>query len=147
MWATYDDSNFPIVNVKMDGVPENNEDFQNFLDTWNSYNSNNLNPNKTPYIFVFDTTEVGMVNMKYAIKMTSFIKELKRQENQYLKGSVIIVKNKYIKFLLKFIFFMQKPVADVHLTDSDDNDFLNKLIAEINIGIEKPYNNVSIVRA
>ena len=35
--------------------------------------------------------------MKYAIKMTSFIKELKRQENQYLKGSIIIVKNKYIK--------------------------------------------------
>ena len=43
MWATYDDSNFPIVNVKMNGVPENNEDFQNFLDTWNSYNSEKLN--------------------------------------------------------------------------------------------------------
>jgi|TARA_Y100000385_G_C12596210_1_gene426837 hypothetical protein len=147
MWATYNDSNFPIVNVKMTGVPENNNDFQNFLDTWNAYNSNNLNPNKTPYIFVFDTTEVGMVNMKYAFKMTSFIKELKRQENQYLKGSVIIVKNKYIKFLLKIIFFMQKPVADVHLTDSDDTKFLSQLISEVNTGIEKQYNNVSIVRA
>ena len=40
MWATYNDSNFPIVNVKMTGVPENNNDFQNFLDTWNAYNSN-----------------------------------------------------------------------------------------------------------
>ena len=42
---------------------------------------------------------------------------------------------------------MQKPVGDVHLTDSDDKDFLNRLVAEINIGIEKPYNNVSIIRA
>ena len=63
-----------IVNVKMNGVPENNEDFQNFLDTWNSYNSEKLNSGKVPYIFVFDTTEVGMVNMKYAIKMTILLK-------------------------------------------------------------------------
>ena len=77
MWATYDDSNFPIVNVKMNGVAVDNEDFQNCFDAWRSYNCGKLNSGKVPYIFVFDTTEVGMVNMKYAIKMTSFIKDLK----------------------------------------------------------------------
>ena len=142
MFSNFDYIYNPYIIVRLGETIQDDDDFDYFLNKWSE-----LHLRKKKYILIFDTTEVGMVNMKYAIKMTSFIKGLKRQENQYLKGSVIIVKNKYIKFLLKFIFFMQRPVADVHLTDSDDKDFLNKLVAEINIGIEKPYNNVSIVRA
>ena len=89
---------------KNEWCSKNNEDFQNFFRHLEFLYPEKLNSGKVPYIFVFDTTEVGMVNMKYSNKNDDFIKELKRQENQYLKGSIIIVKNKYIKFLLKFIF-------------------------------------------
>ena len=143
MWATYDDSNFPIINVKMTGVPRDDEDFQNFLTQWDSYN---YNRNNQPYIFVFDTTEVGFVNIKYSFRMSSFIKQLKASENQYLRGSVIVTGGVWSKFLLKVIFWTQRPVAPVYLTDSNNPSLINEIASNINQGIDKQYNHVSIVR-
>lgn len=116
MWATFDDSEYPLIRVKLKGKIKNNVDFCNFTTTWESYNSR-----RTEYVFVFDSREVGYVNMKYAFKMASFIKDLKRKE-QYLKSSIIIVENKYLRFLLNLIFKLQKPVADVYMTrDASEN--------------------------
>ena len=143
MWATFDDSNFPYVNIKMRGVPENDEDFQNFITTWDSYN---LQRNHVPYIFIFDTREVGFVNIKYAFRMSSFIKQLKRSEHQYLRGSIIVTGGVWSRFLLKIIFWTQRPVAPVYLTDNNNEDFIKNLYSEIYYGIEKRYDNVSIVR-
>ena len=89
MWATFNDSEFPIVSVKLRGKIKNNVDFYNFTTTWESYNLRRL-----PYVFVFDAREVGFVNIKYAVMMAQFIKELKRKE-QFLQGSIIIVQSKY----------------------------------------------------
>ncbi len=110
MWATFDDSAFPIIRVKLKGKIQNNVDFCNFITTWDSYNLR-----RSEYIFIFDATEVGMVNIKYAFKMASFIKDLKRKE-QYLKSSIIIVQSKYLRTLLNLIFKLQKPVANVYIT-------------------------------
>ena len=73
MWATFDDNEFPKVKITFQGVPANDADFVDFLTQWDSYNTQR---NNTPYVFVFDTTNVGMVNPKYALKMSDFIKEL-----------------------------------------------------------------------
>ena len=143
MWATFDDSNFPYVNIKMRGVPENDEDFQNFITTWDSYN---LQRNHVPYIFIFDTREVGFVNIKYAFRMSSFIKQLKTSEHQYLRGSIIVTGGVWSRFLLKIIFWTQRPVAPVYLTDNNNEDFIKNLYSEIYYGIEKRYDNVYIVR-
>lgn len=143
MWATYDDSNFPIINVKMTGVPENDDDFQDFLTKWDSYN---YNRNNQPYIFIFDTTEVGFVNIKYSFHMSSFIKQLKASEHQYLRGSIIVTGGVWSKFLLKVIFWTQRPVAPVYLTDSNNPSLINEIASNINQGIDKLYNHVSIVR-
>ena len=143
MWATYDDSKFPIINVKMTGVPENDDDFQDFLTKWDSYN---YNRNNQPYIFIFDTTEVGFVNIKYSFRMSSFIKQLKASEHQYLRGSIIVTGGVWSKFLLKVIFWTQRPVAPVYLTDSNNPSLINEIASNINQGIDKLYNHVSIVR-
>ena len=50
--------------------------------------------------------------------MTKFIKKLKQFPYQYLQKSIIIVSNKYIKYLLNIIFKLQKPVAPVYLYSS-----------------------------
>ena len=123
MWATFDDSNFPKVNVTFNGVPENDEDFNNFLTTWSSYNSER---NSEQYVFVFDTTNVGMVNPKYAIRMSSFIKELKKNP-QFLKASVIRCNSSYTRFLLRIIFWIQKPVANVYIISNPDNNVCDNL--------------------
>ena len=142
MWATFDDSNFPYVNIKMRGVPRDDYDFQDFLTKWDSYN---LHRNHVPYIFIFDTTEVGFVNIKYSFRMSSFIKGLKNSEHQYLRGSVITTGSMWSRFLLKIIFWTQRPVAPVYLTNNDNPDFINNLASEINLGVVKNYDNVSII--
>ena len=102
--------------------------------------------NHVPYIFIFDTREVGFVNIKYAFRMSSFIKQLKTSEHQYLRGSIIVTGGVWSRFLLKIIFWTQRPVAPVYLTDNNNEDFIKNLYSEIYYGIEKRYDNVSIVR-
>ena len=140
MWATFNDSKFPIVSVKLRGKIKNNTDFYNFTTTWESYNSR-----KIPYVFVFDAREVGFVNIKYAVMMAQFIKELKRKE-QFLQGSIIIVQSKYLRFLLSLIFKLQKPVADVYMTDLYSEVFIQKLYNNINGNLNMEFSNVTIVR-
>ena len=41
--------------------------------------------------FLFDTRDVGFINIKYAYKMSSFIKNMKENEQNYLQFTIIIV--------------------------------------------------------
>ena len=77
--------------------------------------------------------------------MATFIKELKRKE-QFLQGSIIIVQSKYLRFLLSIIFKLQKPVADVYMTDLYSNVFIQKLYNNINGNLNMEFSNVTIVR-
>ena len=148
MWAYFDDTNFPRVSVILNGVPKSNKDFDDFLTTWNSFN---YNRNNEKYIFVFNTINVGFVNIKYAYKMTEFIKSLKQTQTQNLIGSIILVKNTYIRFLLKLIFLMQKPVAEVYLLNQRDlalagNSFITDLENNLLFKQNREFSNVTVVR-
>ena len=77
--------------------------------------------------------------------MAQFIKELKRKE-QFLQGSIIIVQSKYLRFLLSIIFKLQKPVADVYMTDLYSEVFIQKLYNVINGNLNMEFSNVTIVR-
>lgn len=108
MFANYNYDEFPIVKIDLSGTIENNYDFSNFTNNWIL-----LYENKIFFEFVFDTYNCGLVNPKYCIYTAFFIKSLKKRKIQYLKKSTIYVYNKYIFRLLKFIFFIEKPVAPV----------------------------------
>ncbi len=92
MWAEYNHTNYPVVEVHMKGVIRNNEEFESFLEGWRE-----LYESKRDFVFIFDTREVGWVSPKYAFKMASFIKQLKKQDYQYLKRSSIIVDSYWVK--------------------------------------------------
>jgi hypothetical protein len=74
---------------------------------------------------VFDTINVGLINPKYSIMMSLFIKELKKRDIQYLTKSEIYVYNKFTKYLLDLIFNLQKPVAPVHIHYDDEIIIIN----------------------
>tara|TARA_A100000164_G_scaffold232452_1_gene206304 strand:- start:247 stop:681 length:435 start_codon:yes stop_codon:yes gene_type:complete len=141
MWATYDDAEFPLIRVKLEGKIQNNEDFYNFTTTWDSYNSR-----RSEYVLVFDAREVGYVSIKYAFKMASFIKELKRKE-QYLKSSIIIVESKYLRFLLNLIFTLQKPVADVYMTRDSTEKHIQQIRSVVYGGYSYDLSNVTVVKS
>jgi len=123
MWAQYSEIGFPIVQVQMKGKIKNDEDFYDFTNGWLEYYKK-----KQDFVFVFDTIDVGFVNIKYAFKMANFVKELKKQEIQYLKHSIIVTDNWWTKFLLKIIFAIQSPVCSIEYHSDFENLDLENLI-------------------
>ena len=116
-----------IVKVIFNSCIKDDNDFDNFLNEWlHLYNL------KKDFIFIFDTTNVGYVPIKYSFKMSAFIKNLKRNDYQYLKKSIILVQSNFVKSMLDIIFYIQPPVAPVYLTQNqeDINDILNDIISQ-----------------
>ena len=108
MWAEYNHTNYPVVEVHMRGVINSNQEFDNFLEGWLDLYCRNRD-----FVFIFDTREVGWVNPKYAIKMARFISKLKKCDHQYLKRASIIVNSFWVNALLSVIFAIQSPVCPI----------------------------------
>ena len=117
MWATFDYTKYEtrsIVKV-MFSDEVNDASFDAFLKEWISlYNA------KRDFSFVFDTTRVGYVPLKYSIRMSSFIGKLKKCPYQYLQKSVFIVSSNFVQYMLDFIFLIQPPVAPIYMTQDVD---------------------------
>lgn len=115
MWANFDTSDFPKVNVIM-GVGELNET------SWEKFKKDWLDLYKYEKEFEvdFDTSNVGFVNPKYAFRTSSFINELKATEKingkQLMKKSTIFCNSFYVRSLLNLIFKLKKPVCKIHVT-------------------------------
>lgn len=122
-----------IVKIKMNNSIQDDNDFNSFLESWlQLYNL------KKDFTFIFDTSNVGFIPIKYSFKMSAFIKNLKRREYQYLQKSIILVNSNIVKRMLDFIFYIQPPVAPVYIIN-DKNQI--KSILENNI----PENTITIL--
>ena len=136
MFARFDETNFPLVKVIMNDVPESDDEFQPFLNKWLE-----LYENQQDFKFLFDTTNVGLPHLKYSIKMSQFIKKLKKEPYQYLQESIILINNNKVKWLLDFIFTIQPPVAPVYiykLNNSETIEDLETIKNHINTEIIEP---------
>ena len=115
MWATFDYTKYETETiVKVEFSNEINDvTFDAFLKEWIQ-----LYQAKRDFSFIFDTTRVGFVPLKYSIRMSSFIRKLKKCPYQYLQKSILIVNNKFVEHMLHFIFMIQPPVAPIHIVQS-----------------------------
>ena len=119
-FAHYILDEFPKIKVKFQNNIQNKEDYYLFEKEWlDCYNY------KKHFSLVFDTTNVGMIHIKYVYKLTKFIHNLKKKkfnnpnEFDFLQYSIIIVDNWYIKHLLNITFMIQKPVAPVYIIEKN----------------------------
>ena len=119
MFAVYDYSLYEtnsIVKIKLNKNIENDYDFTDFLNKWLE-----LYERKKDFFFIFDTSDVGFISIKYSIQMSLFIKKLKKREYHYLQKSIIFVKSNIVKRMLDFIFMLQPPVAPVYIISNQDH--------------------------
>ena len=114
-WASFDTSTFPVVKVYMKRNISSDEEFDNFLQDWENLYKRNQN-----FVLFFDTSDVGFVSMKYAFRMRGFIRRLKTQFPDLLDRSLIKVRSGWVRFLLKIIFSLEKPVADVYIHSGNE---------------------------
>lgn len=131
MFAKYNYDNFPVVFVTFSESINSENEFDQFLNEWLL-----LYHNAEDFSFIFDTRNMKNIHIKYAIKMTLFIKNLRKQPYHYLQKSLILVNDKYIKRLLDFVFTLQSPVAPVYLwhinSDELDKEYLINTLNTIN---------------
>lgn len=131
MFAEFDESDYPIVRVTFNGKIRDFYDFENFIFKWEEYYQR-----RKPFYFLFDTRKMRVTGFKYCYRMARFIKRIKQQDTQYLQRSIILVKNRWTKFLLWFIFKLQKPVAPVYITNNIDT--FEGLHYNLEAGIKAP---------
>lgn len=109
MFVKFNYDNFPNVHVTF-GKLNSNEDFNILTNEWLR-----LYEQKLPFTFIFDSSDLEVYNIKYSFKMSAFIHRLKKEPEQYLQKSIILVTNSFIQSLLDLIFFIQSPVAPVYI--------------------------------
>ena len=148
MFFKFDYSLFPIIIVEFNNTQITENDFEVFLNFWlNIYNHGK------DFMLIFDTTNMSIPPLSYCFKMSAFIKILREKQHQYLKKSIMIMKNDTICSMLDFIFYLQPPVADVHITKEplqnimkqikNNNDFFNlDKIEYINLENIEIYNTI-----
>ena len=117
MFAEFNYDNFPIVFVTFSENINSENEFDQFLNEWLI-----LYHNHKDFSFIFDTRNMKNINIKYAIKMTLFIKNLRKEPYHYLQKSLILVNDKSIKRLLDFVFTLQSPVAPVYLWHNENEN-------------------------
>ena len=92
-------------------------DINVFLHAWN-----NLYLHEQNFTLLFDARNFGMISIKYALKMTFFIKKIKKNRPQFLSKSLILLKGRWLRFLISLMFSIEKPVAPVYVYYTDDDD-------------------------
>jgi hypothetical protein len=120
MFVEFNYDNFPNVYVTF-GKLNSTEEFNILTSEWLR-----LYEQKIPFTFIFDTTNLEVYNIKYSFKMSAFIHRLKKEPEQYLQRSIILVTNSFIQNLLDLIFFIQSPVAPVYIVR--ENDDIQKIL-------------------
>tara|TARA_B100001093_G_scaffold371534_1_gene356515 strand:- start:299 stop:700 length:402 start_codon:yes stop_codon:yes gene_type:complete len=109
MFVQFNYDNFPNVYVTF-GKLNSTEEFNILTNEWLR-----LYEQKSPFTFIFDSSNLEVYNIKYSFKMSAFIYRLKKEPEQYLQRSIILVTNSFIQSLLDLIFFIQSPVAPVYI--------------------------------
>ena len=139
MFATFDKREFPLIHIKLSGTINSDEEFEAFTREWIS-----CDEMRKPYTFMFDSIDVGFVNIRYAVKTARFIQTLKAQINRvYLEKSIIVCSRTYIHYLLSFIFYLQKPVAPVYIVSS--NEKAAELYIQLQNGLDLYGSDVSFI--
>ena len=109
MFVKFNYDNFPNVYVTF-GKLNSTKEFNILINEWLR-----LYEKKKHFTFIFDSSNLEVYNIKYSLKMSAFIHRLKKEPEQYLQRSIILVTNSFIQNLLDLIFFIQSPVAPVYI--------------------------------
>ena len=146
MFATFDTSLYPRINIFLNGVIENDDDYTSFVTQWENSYLNNVRK----FTFVINTLKynASISDLRYSFRLSSFInsiKEKRKQDRKYnrLQRSIIIVNSTLVRYLLETVFFFQQPLAPVYIVESVEK--ANQLFYNFENDIENNYSDVSVV--
>ena len=146
MFATFDTSLYPRINIFLNGAIENDDDYRSFVTQWENSYLNNIRK----FTFVINTLKynASISDLRYSFQLSAFInsiKEKRKQDRKYnrLQRSIIIVNSTLVRYLLETVFFFQQPLAPVYIVESVEK--ANQLFYNFENDIENNYSDVSVV--
>ena len=146
MFATFDTSLYPRINIFLNGAIENDDDYRSFVTQWENSYLNNIRK----FTFVMNTLKynASISDLRYSFRLSAFInsiKEKRKQDRKYnrLQRSIIIVNSTLVRYLLETVFFFQQPLAPVYIVESVEK--ANQLFYNFENDIENNYSDVSVV--
>ena len=87
--------------------------YENFIAFWDKlYTENKF------FCFLFDASQLTQASSYYCYKIASFIKSFKKQKIQFLKFSIIIISNSFVRYLFNLIMQIEKPLNTVYIVNS-----------------------------
>jgi len=110
-------TNFPIVDVTFSTTLDRPA-FDFFLKQWLDCYTKEEN-----FTFIFDLNYIKWVNPSYSLLVVKFMKHLRMHINElsYLKTSIMIINNDFVRGLAYYIFKIQKPISHVYLVSSKEH--------------------------
>lgn len=112
-FAVFDVSNWPVVHVKLTGVPEDLEEFEDYLSGFDL-----LYDKKRQFNMIIDSTNIGNVSMYYIARQAFHMHNNEDKTNKYVNKVALVVTTDFTTTLLNALFSMRKPVCETELFKS-----------------------------
>lgn len=116
-FADFNLKHWPLVIIKCNEL-KHNDDFDFFLQRWENFAKAKQN-----YTVILDTRNVSNIGITNVYSGINFMKNLKKQNPQYLKNTIFIYSNSYLYHLFNMVMSFQNPVSKTYtyMTTIDEN--------------------------
>lgn len=105
----FDDSSFPIVKINF-GNTIKDEELDDFEKFWlKQYLKEEY------FYFVLDTTNLKKFPLTYVNKFSDFTKKIRKLEVQYLKSTVLLINNPFVRTIYRLYLKIQTPISKVYI--------------------------------
>lgn len=109
-FAVFDVRKWPIVNVKLSGVPEDMTEFEDYLKGFDL-----LYERKRKFSLIIDSTDIGSISAYYIARQAFHMHSNEDNTKKYVKKVALIITSVSVKKLLNGLFQMRKPVCEVEI--------------------------------
>lgn len=140
-FANFNYDKFPLITVNIEKNIINEQQYTQFEIDWLKC----YNYDKQFYLLI-NTSNMGMINIKYAYKLSKFLNNVKKEEFPLLKYSIIIVNSWYIRKIINLIFKLHKPISTVYIVGKQENYDIDDLIERINNNNIINDKNINIIK-
>jgi hypothetical protein len=109
-FAVFDVGRWPIVNVKLSGVPEDMIEFEDYLKGFDL-----LYEKKREFSLIIDSTEIGAISAYHIARQAFHMYSNENNTKKYVKKVALIITSDSVRKLLNGLFQMRKPVCEVEI--------------------------------
>jgi len=108
-FAVFDVSKWPNVHIKLTGVPENLEEFEDYLEGFDL-----LYGKKKKFNLIIDSSDIGNVSMYYIARQAFHMHSNEEKTKEYVGKVALVITADLMTTLSNVLFSIRKPVCKIN---------------------------------